>query len=62
MQWVFFFYHWQNGQWVMVHGLAHTSMRKVATTKEMVFMDGAKLSLEYGLFTPAPEKKNDHHR
>lgn len=52
-----FLFRWLGSRWVRTHGLAHVSMRKVAYTREMVFIDGAKLSLEYGLFTPAPVRK-----
>jgi len=50
-----FLFRWIGSRWVRTHGLAHASLK--LSTRQMLFMDGAKLSLEYGLFTPAPEGK-----
>ncbi|MDI6752812.1 MAG: hypothetical protein QME78_00270 [Thermodesulfobacteriota bacterium] len=52
-----FLFRWLGSKWIRTHGLAHASMLRVAHTLEMVFLDGSKLNLEYGLFTPAPVRK-----
>ena len=52
-----FLFRWLGSKWVRTHGLAYASMWRAPRTLEMVFLDGSKLNLEYGLFTPAPSRK-----
>ena len=55
-----FLFRWRAKRWARTHGLAHTSMRNLDTTKKMVFSDKSSLSLESGLFSaaPAPHRKS----
>jgi len=50
-----FLFRWLGSRWVRTHGLAHASMK--LSTRQMLFMDGAKLSQEDVMFTPAPVGK-----
>lgn len=52
-----FLFRWLRSRWVRTHGLSHTSMWRIVHTREMAFSDGAKLNLEYGVFTPGTTQK-----
>ena len=49
-----FLFRCRAGSWKRIHGLAHASMRNVATTRQIAFFNKSSLSLESGMFSAAP--------